>query len=53
MLSGALKRVRAGKDAANAGLLVARINKASPMPNNNIALPWFEFPQWLLDRLSR
>jgi hypothetical protein len=43
----------AGKDAADTGLLVCRINKASSMPNNNIVLPWHEFPGWLSDRLGR
>jgi len=41
----------AGKDAAEGGILVCRIEKASPMPNNNIALPWHQFPAWLNDRL--
>ncbi|PKL48095.1 MAG: hypothetical protein CVV37_07955 [Nitrospira bacterium HGW-Nitrospira-1] len=43
----------AGKDAADTGLLVCRINKASSMPNNNIVLPWHQFPEWLSDRLGR
>ncbi len=42
----------AGKDAAESGLLVCRIEKASRMPNNNIALPWHQFPAWLFDSLS-
>jgi predicted AAA+ superfamily ATPase len=41
----------AGKDAAESGILVCRIEKASPMPNNNIALPWHQFSAWLYDRL--
>jgi hypothetical protein len=40
-----------GKDAADTGILVCRISDASRMPNNNIALPWHQFPMWLLERI--
>lgn len=42
----------AGKDSADTGILVCRINKASPMPNNNMALPWHQFPEWLFNKLD-
>jgi len=43
----------ARKDAADTGLLVCRIEKISPMPSNNIAVPWHEFPGWLWSKLGR
>ena len=41
----------AGKDAAETGLLVCRVKKSTPLPFNNLALPWQEFPSWLVEKL--
>jgi len=41
----------AGKDTAETGLLVCRVNKSTPLPFNNLALPWQEFPSWLEEKL--
>jgi predicted AAA+ superfamily ATPase len=40
-----------GKDAGETGLLVCRINKTTPLPSNNLAVSWHEFPNWLWDRV--
>jgi len=37
----------AGKDSSDTGMLVCRVNKLTPMPNNNKAIPWHKFPDWL------
>lgn len=42
----------AGKDAADSGLVVCRIKKSAPMPSNNMAVPWNEFPKWLWESLG-
>ncbi len=42
----------AGKDAANTGLLVCRVEREVDLPGNNKAIPWFEFPDWLQSRLK-
>jgi len=42
----------AGKDAAETGLLVCRIEKFTPLPSNNVAIPWHSFPGWLLSKLE-
>jgi len=42
----------AGKDAADQGLLVCRVKKKTVLPNNNVAMPWHEFPSWVMDRLE-
>lgn len=41
-----------GNDAAKTGLLVCRTHKKILLPNNNIALPWYEFGAWLLQQLT-
>jgi hypothetical protein len=33
----------AGKDSAAQGVIVCRVAKRRPMPDNNLALPWQEF----------
>ena len=43
----------AGKDAADTGLLVCRIDKTTHMPLRNLAIPWDAFPEWLWSRLSQ
>ncbi|NOZ69275.1 MAG: ATP-binding protein [Deferribacteres bacterium] len=40
-------RKLAGKEASEKGLLVCRVNRATPMPLNNLAIPWHYFPKWL------
>jgi hypothetical protein len=37
----------AGKDAATEGVLVCRVKQPAPLPGNNIALPWQDFPEWI------
>jgi hypothetical protein len=37
----------AGKDSAAQGVVVCRVAKRRPMPDNNLALPWQEFGDWL------
>lgn len=43
----------AGKDAADTGLLVCRTDKPTPMPLNNLAIPWSHFPEWLSRELGK
>ena len=43
----------AGMDAAEKGLLVCRVKEMKPLPNNNLALPWHEFPKWLRGELEK
>lgn len=45
-------KILAGNDAAERGILVCRIEKTIPMPSNNVAMPWHEFPGWLWNILS-
>lgn len=40
----------AGKDSAQQGVIVCRVDKTLPLPNNNIAIPWSAFSGWL-DRI--
>jgi len=42
-----------GNDAAETGLLVCKVKQKTILPNNNIALPWQDFPGWLLNKLSK
>ena len=42
----------AGKDAAETGLLVCRVEKDTPLPSKNMAIPWYSFPKWLLSKLE-
>ena len=41
-----------GRDAAGIGLLVCRVSKATPVPANNLAMPWNYFPEWLLKKMD-
>jgi len=41
-----------GKDAAETGLLVCRIENPLTLPSNNLAIPWHSFPAWLLSKLE-
>jgi predicted AAA+ superfamily ATPase len=34
------------------GILICRVEKPTPLPQNNLALPWQKFPSWLQERLS-
>lgn len=45
-------KIIAGGDVSETGLLVCRINKLTQMPFNNIAVPWQQFPEWLLAKLK-
>lgn len=42
----------AGGDASETGLLVCRINKLTQLPLNNIAIPWKQFSEWCLAKLT-
>jgi len=42
----------AGNDASEDGLLVCRVKKITPMPENNTAIPWDYFPEWLHAKLA-
>jgi hypothetical protein len=37
----------AGKEAAEQGVIVCRVNTARALPGNNLALPWHRFSEWL------
>jgi uncharacterized protein len=41
-----------GKDAAEKGILVCRIDKPISLPSNNLAIPWHAFPEWLSTELE-
>ncbi len=41
----------AGADAYETGLLVCRADTITPMPSNNLAIPWHRFPEWLLSKV--
>lgn len=41
----------AGKEAADTGILVCRVDQTKPLPFGNVALPWHEFPEWLSERV--
>lgn len=45
-------RVLAGDEAAEAGVLVCRVEQPQPLPHGNLALPWRRFPAWLWERLT-
>jgi predicted AAA+ superfamily ATPase len=45
-------KILAGKDAAETGLLVCRVEKDKLLPSNNMAIPWHSFPEWLLSKLE-
>jgi predicted AAA+ superfamily ATPase len=42
----------AGADAAETGILVCRVAQETPMPMNNIAMPWHKYPDWLMNTLQ-
>ncbi len=42
----------AGRDAADTGLIVCRADKTAHLPQNNIAMPWQDFPDWLISLLK-
>jgi len=44
-------KMLAGKDVSDTGLLVCAVKKVINMPGNNIAMPWFKFPEWIRLRL--
>jgi hypothetical protein len=37
----------AGNESAEQGVMVCRVDRRRPLPNNNLALPWAEFSDWL------
>ena len=37
----------AGPDAAQTGVLVCNVSQKRQLPGNNLALPWFDFANWL------
>ncbi len=39
----------AGEECSATGVLVCNIDKVANLPDNNIAIPWHEFPKWLRD----
>lgn len=41
-----------GNDASETGLLVCRISRQMHLPSNNIALPWYQFSEWLMAKLN-
>ncbi|MBI4745626.1 MAG: ATP-binding protein [Deltaproteobacteria bacterium] len=43
----------AGNEAAETGALVCRIEKLAPLPSNNLAIPWRQFPAWLRSKLDK
>jgi hypothetical protein len=45
-------RQLAGADAADVGILVCRAEQKTVLPNNNLVMPWREFPHWLHGQLS-
>jgi predicted AAA+ superfamily ATPase len=44
-------RQLAGTDAADVGILVCGAEQQAVLPNNNLVLPWREFPRWLQGQL--
>lgn len=41
-----------GADGASEGILICRVENPIPLPNNNRAIPWQKFPEWIEERLS-
>ena len=41
-----------GNESASQGVIVCRVEKRRPLPNNNLALPWGEFNDWLREIVS-
>ncbi|HEV3076237.1 MAG TPA: ATP-binding protein [Thermoanaerobaculia bacterium] len=48
---GRFKQLAASR-AAGPGLLVCNIPEPVPLPGENLALPWRQFPEWLRQRLG-
>lgn len=48
---GKLKAL-AGQAAAAEGVVVCSVAESRPLPGNNVAIPWRQFPQWLSERLG-
>jgi uncharacterized protein len=44
-------RSAAGAAAAEQGLLVCRVAEPRPLPGGHLALPWWQLPGWLEERL--
>ena len=42
----------AGSDVSDTGVLVCRTQKKIQLPGNNIAIPWYDFPKWLKEKIS-
>ena len=42
----------AGKDAGEEGLLVCRVENSTPLPSKNMAIPWRDFPKWVLSKVK-
>lgn len=42
-----------GGGTPSLGILVCQVGKITPMPSNNLAIPWNQFPQWLQKEISR
>lgn len=43
----------AGEAAAEDGALVCRVKERRTLPHGHVALPWWEFPEWVQGRLDR
>lgn len=41
----------AGKDSSESGILVCCVKDKVILPFNNIAIPWYKFPEWLKDQI--
>ena len=37
----------AGTEAAEQGVIVCRVNTPRALPDNNLAIPWYQFSEWL------
>jgi hypothetical protein len=37
----------AGKEAAEQGVIVCRVTTPRALPDNNLAIPWHKFSEWL------
>jgi hypothetical protein len=45
-------KLLAGNESASQGVIVCRVGKRRTLPNNNLALPWGEFNDWLQEIIS-
>jgi predicted AAA+ superfamily ATPase len=41
----------ARQEGSSEGVLICRVEKPTPLPQNNLALPWQKFPAWLRERI--